>query len=33
MLDIEPWDWLMIAASLMIIMTLAIPNGFFASSD
>jgi hypothetical protein len=28
--DIEPWDWLMIAASVMVIAALAVPDTFFA---
>jgi hypothetical protein len=31
--DIEPWDWLMMAGSVMVIVALAIPDAFFASSD
>lgn len=31
--DIEPWDWLMIAGSVMVIVALAIPGAFFASPD
>ena len=31
--DIEPWDWLMMAGSVLVIIALAIPNAFFASSD
>jgi hypothetical protein len=29
--NIEPWDWLMMAASVMVIVTLAVPDTFFAS--
>ena len=28
--DIEPWDWLMMAGAVMIILTLALPVTFFA---
>lgn len=31
--EIEPWDWLMMAVSVMVIVALAIPDAFFASSD
>ena len=31
--DIEPWDWLMMAGAVMVIVALAIPDAFFASSD
>lgn len=30
---IEPSDWLMMAGSVMVIIALAIPDAFFASSD
>ena len=29
--DIEPWDWLMMAASVLVIVTLVLPDNFFAS--
>lgn len=29
--DIEPWDWLMMAASVMVIVALAVPDTFFAA--
>jgi hypothetical protein len=29
--DIEPWDWLMMAASVMVIVALAVPHTFFAA--
>lgn len=29
--DIEPWDWLMMAASVLVIVALALPDNFFAS--
>ena len=29
--DIEPWDWLMMAASVMVIAALAVPDTFFLS--
>lgn len=29
--DIEPWDWLMMAGTLMVILALALPDTFFAS--
>jgi len=28
--DIEPWDWLMMAASVLVIVALALPDNFFA---
>ena len=28
--DIEPWDWLMMACSVLIIVALALPDTFFA---
>jgi hypothetical protein len=28
--DIEPWDWLMMAASTLVIIALAVPDSFFA---
>ena len=28
--DIEPWDWLMMACSLLIIVALTLPDRFFA---
>jgi hypothetical protein len=31
--DIEPCDWLMMAGSVIVIIALAIPDAFFASSD
>ena len=31
--DTEPWDWLMMAGSVMVIIALTIPDTFFASSD
>ena len=31
--DIEPWDWLMMAGSVMVIVALAVPDTFFASSS
>ena len=31
--DLESWDWLIIAASAMVIIALAIPDAFFALSD
>ena len=30
--DIEPWDWLMMTGSVMIIVVLAVPDTFFASA-
>ena len=29
--DIEPWDWLMMAASVLVVVALALPDNFFAS--
>jgi hypothetical protein len=29
--DIEPWDWLMMAGSVTIILALAVPDAFFVS--
>ena len=29
-LDIEPWDWLMMAVSMAVIVALALPDTFFA---
>ena len=29
--EIEPWDWLMMAGTVMIILALAAPDTFFAS--
>jgi hypothetical protein len=29
--DIEPWDWLMMAASSLVILVLTVPDTFFAS--
>src|SRR5579859_3585927 len=31
--DLEPWDWLMMAGTVMVIVALAIPDALFASSD
>lgn len=31
--DIEPWDWLMMAGSVMVIVALVIPDTFFASGQ
>jgi hypothetical protein len=31
--DIEPWDWLMMAGSVMVIVVLAVPDTFFVSSN
>lgn len=28
--DIEPWDWLMMAGSAIIVLVLALPDTFFA---
>src|SRR5215469_5635111 len=28
--DIEPWDWLMMAGSVLVILILALPDTFFA---
>jgi len=28
--DIEPWDWLMMAGSVLVILALALPDTFFA---
>ena len=28
--DIEPWDWLMMAGSVLVIVALALPDTFFA---
>jgi hypothetical protein len=28
--DIEPWDWLMMAASVLVIVSLVLPDTFFA---
>jgi hypothetical protein len=30
--DIEPWDWLMMAGAVTIILTLAVPDIFFATA-
>jgi len=29
--EIEPWDWLMLAGTAMVILALAVPDTFFAS--
>ena len=29
--EIEPWDWLMMAGTVMVILALAVPDTFFAS--
>jgi hypothetical protein len=29
--DIEPWDWLMMAGGVAIILALAVPDTFFAA--
>ena len=31
--DIEPWDWLMMAASVLVIVALAVPETFLASGQ
>jgi hypothetical protein len=28
--DIEPWDWMMMAGSVVVIVALALPNKLFA---